>query len=130
MGMERRIFQRFPLKLNGSLFLCKGRGGEKLSRPVSCRVVDLSRKGAGILSWQIMVDNHHLFFASLGSERLILHLSIGSEDTDEPPITLAVRPLWFDRILFEEQQPFKMGIEFVEKIAEEDFRRLKKAASR
>jgi len=101
-----------------------------MSRPVSCRVVDLSRKGAGILTKQIIVDNHHLFFASLESEQLLLHLSIGSEDTDAPPITLIVRPLWFDRILFEDQQPFKMGIKFLEKMAEEDFQRLKKAASR
>jgi len=130
MGMERRIFQRFPLALNGSLFLCQGRNGSRLSRPLSCRVVDLSRRGAGILTWQIIVDNHHLFFASLESDQLILHLAINPKNTDEPPITLAVRPLWFDRILHEEQQPFQMGVEFFEKIAEEDFRRLKKVAAR
>lgn len=130
MGMERRIFQRFPLTLNGQLFLCQGKGGERRSRPVSCRVIDLSRRGGGILIWQIIVDNQHLFFAPLESEQLILHLAIGQEEADTPPITLAVRPLWFDRILFEEQQPFKIGIEFLEKIAEKDFRLLKKGTSR
>jgi hypothetical protein len=131
MGMERRIFKRFPLALNGSLFLCQGRNGNRLTRPLSCRVVDLSRRGAGILTWQIIVDNNHLFFASLGSDQVILHLAIDLENTDEPPLTLAVRPLWFDRILLnEEQQPFQMGVEFFEKIAKEDFRRLKKVVAR
>lgn len=101
-----------------------------MSRPVSCRVVDLSRRGGGVLIWQIIADNHHLFFAPLESEQLILHLIIGQEEADPPSITLAVRPLWFDRILFEDQQPFKIGIEFLEKIAEKDFRLLKKRARR
>jgi hypothetical protein len=130
MGMERRLLQRYPLMLNGSLFLCQGKGGPRLSRPISCRVVDLSRRGGGVLIWQIIVDNHHLFFAPLESEQFILHLVIGQEEADTPAITLAVRPLWFDRILFEDQQPFKIGIEFLEKIAEKDFRLLKKRASR
>ncbi|MBU0965986.1 MAG: hypothetical protein KKA54_06355 [Proteobacteria bacterium] len=130
MGMERRLFQRFPLALNGSLFLCKAQGGERLSRPVNCQVVDLSKRGAGLIIRQIIVDNQHLFFGPLESDQLILHLTIDQQETEPPSITFAVRPLWFDRILFEDQQPFKMGIEFFEKIPEDDFRRLKKLTVR
>ncbi|MBU4260765.1 MAG: hypothetical protein KKC76_02655 [Proteobacteria bacterium] len=128
--MERRIFQRFSLALNGSLFLCQAQGGERLSRPVNCQVVDLSKRGAGLIIWQIIVDNLHLFFGPLESNQLILHLTIDQQGTEAPPLNLTVRPLWFNRILFEEQQPFKMGIEFFEKIGEDDFRRLKKLAGR
>ncbi|RJX29860.1 MAG: hypothetical protein C4531_10035 [Desulfurivibrio sp.] len=130
MGMERRIFQRFPLELSGSLFLCQGENGERLSRPVNCRVVALSRKGAGLIIRQIMVDSLHLFFGPLESKQLILYLAIEPANAAEPGLTLAVRPVWFNRILFEDQQPFKMGIEFLKKIAEDDFRRLKKLAAR
>ena len=127
MGKERRIFNRVPLELNGSLFLSQEKDGEKLSRPVNCRIVNLSKKGAGIIIRQIIVDNLHLFFGPLESDELILHLAIG-QGNGEAAMTLAGRPLWFDRILFEEQQPFKMGIEFLEKIGEDDYRRLKKLA--
>jgi hypothetical protein len=116
--------------LNGSLFLCQAKGGERLSRPVTCQVVDLSKRGAGLIIWQIIVDNLHLFFGPLESNQLILHLTIDQQATEAPPLNLAIRPLWFNRILFEEQQPFKMGIEFFEKIGEDDFRRLKKLAGR
>ena len=130
MAMERRIFQRFPLALNGSLFLCRAKSGERLSRPVNCQVVDLSKRGAGLIIWQIIVDNLHLFFGPLESDQLILHLTIDQQATEAQPITLAIRPLWFNRILLEEQQPFKMGVEFCEKIGEDEFRRLKKPARR
>ena len=126
MGKERRIFHRLPRALNASLFVCQERGGEKLSRPVNCQIVDLSKKGAGLIIRQIIIDNLHLFFGPLESDQLILHLAIEPVNGDESPYILAGRPVWFDRILFEEQQPFKMGIEFFEKIEEDDFRRLKK----
>ena len=127
MNRQRRIFQRFTGKLPGSLYLSLGRHGSRLGRPVRCQVADLSRKGAGILASQIISDSHHLFFAALESDKHVLHLEIectGAQGETEI-ITLPVRPVWFDRVLLEEQQPFLMGVEFYEKISRDLFHRLR-----
>ena len=100
-----------------------GGGNDILARAVGQRLAET-------IGQQIIVDNLHLFFGPLESNQLILHLTIDQQATEAPPLNLAIRPLWFNRILFEEQQPFKMGIEFFEKIGEDDFRRLKKLAGR
>jgi hypothetical protein len=127
MDRQRRIFQRFTGKLPGSLYLCLGRNGSRLGRPIRCHVADLSRKGAGIFASQIISDSHHLFFAALESDKHILHLDIectGSQGETEI-ITLPVRPIWFDRVLLlEEQQPFVLGVEFYEKLSRDLFQRL------
>jgi hypothetical protein len=127
MDRQRRIFQRFTGKLPGSLVLCLGREGSRLVRPVRCQVTDLSRKGAGILASQVISDNHHLFFAALESDKEILHLDIEctQEQGDTEIITLPVRPVWFDRVLHEEPQPFVLGVEFYEKISRDLFQRLR-----
>lgn len=127
MDRQRRIFQRFTGKLAGSLYLCQGRHGSRLGRPVRCQVADLSRKGAGILASQIMSDSQHLFFDALESDKHILHLDIEctGEKGETELITLPVRPVWFDRVLLEDQQPFLLGVEFYEKISRDLFQRLR-----
>lgn len=125
MAMERRIFQRHPLAMDGLLYLCRGVNGDRLSRPVKCSITDLSRKGAGLITPQIIVDNHHLFFAALESDQHILHLEIEAGDDNTAPITIPVRPLWFDRLLHDDQKPFKIGIAFFAKISEENYQFIK-----
>lgn len=128
MGRERRIFERFPLNIEGALFLCRGRNGEKFCGPVSCRLHDLSKKGAGLVTTRIIIDNHHLFFAALESDTIILHIEFalpGAEEGSGTEITIPVRPVWFDRLIDEEQKPFKMGIEFFERLNDQQFQRIR-----
>jgi len=128
MDRQRRIFQRFTGKLAGSLYLCLGRNGSRLGRPVRCHVADLSRKGAGIFASQVISDSRHLFFDALESDKHVLHLDIectgGQGETEI--ITLPVRPVWFDRVLLlEEPQSFVLGVEFYEKLSRDLFHRLR-----
>ncbi len=131
MGKERRKFSRYNLEFNGSLYLCDGQDGPRKSDSIKCQVVDLSRQGAGIITSQIIIDNQHFFFAALDSDDTILHLEINvSEDnTNSDTITYAVRPVWFDRVMDQEPKPFKMGVEFFDKISNGDIGRIKKQAA-
>ncbi|MFH1216911.1 MAG: PilZ domain-containing protein [Pseudomonadota bacterium] len=131
MSRERRIFERFRLDIAGSLYLCQGRYGEKLCRPISCRVQDFSQKGACVVTNLIIVDSRHLFFAALESDKFFLHLEFtfkADGQTEAETFTLPVRPVWFDRLIDEEQKPFKIGIEFFKKMDEEQFQRIRNLA--
>lgn len=129
MSRERRIFERFRLDLEGALFLCRGKKGEKICTPIICRLQDFSKKGACLVTNRILVDHHHLFFTALESDKFFLHLEFacpGEENTEAETYTIPVRPVWFDRLVDEEHKPFKMGIEFFEKMGEEQFQRIRR----
>ena len=130
MGRERRKFSRYNIEFNGSLYLCDGQEGPRKSDSIKCQVVDLSRQGAGIITSQIIINNQHLFFASLESDDTILHLEmdVSTEQSNSDSLTFAVRPVWFDRVLDKEPKPFKMGVEFFDKISNEDIGLIKKQA--
>ncbi len=110
---ERRKFNRVPVQISASLSLRRNKTGEIISTPVQCRLFDISKSGAGIYLSQVMVNSHHLFFDALESDDCTLFLEI---DT-----LLPVRPVWFDRELDKEDNPFKMGLEFREKLSSEKF---------
>jgi len=116
------------MEFNGSLYLCDGQNGPRKSDSINCQVVDLSRHGAGIITSQIIIDNQHLFFAALESDDTILHLEIDvlSDKENSDSLTFAVRPIWFDRILDKEPKPFKLGVEFFDKISNGDMCLIKK----
>ncbi len=117
MGFEKRSFKRFPVELNGILYLCRGVNGDKISQPVSCRVYDLSRSGTGLFTSRVLVGNHHLFFAALESDEIILHLEISLvQDNGTEKLSLPMRPVWFDRVLDKEHKPFKIRAVFYQKI--------------
>ncbi|MFZ5760112.1 MAG: PilZ domain-containing protein [Thermodesulfobacteriota bacterium] len=126
MGIERRLFTRHHLNIPGSLFLCRGQGGDRISRPTPCRLRDLSRKGAGLLTHRVIVDNLHLFFAPLESTQIVLYLSLILPDGQEE-CTVATRPVWFDRRIDDEGQPFAMGIEFFEEMDGKLLERLRRS---
>ena len=131
MGREKRQSKRHSIVFNATLYLCEGHNGPPKSKPIHCQIINLSRHGAGLITSQIIVDNQHLFFASLDSDDSILHLQleIPKSDDSSASLTLAVRPVWFDRILDREPKPFKIGVEFFEKISNDDFVLIKTSQS-
>ncbi len=128
MGREKRKFTRHTLEFNASLYLSEGQDGPAKSKSINCQIVDISRQGAGIITSQIIVDNQHLFFAALESENSILQLKIevAKSESNLGSLTFAVRPVWFDRVLDREPKPFKLGLEFFEKMSLDDFGIIKK----
>jgi len=130
MGRERRKFTRYNIDYNGSLYLCNGQNGTRKSDSIKCQVVDLSRHGAGIITSQTIIDNQHFFLAALESDDTILHLEIdvSTDNINSDALTFAVRPVWFDRVMDKEPKPFMMGVEFFDKISNEDMGLIKKKA--
>lgn len=127
MEKERRRFKRFSVERSGTLHLCRGVQGEKLSRPVTCQIVNLSRHGACLLISRVIMDNYHLFFSPLESEEYILHLDVKlNEESQDESLFLPMKPVCFDRILNEDHKPFKIGVEFIKKLSDEEFHFLKK----
>ncbi|MEN8191021.1 MAG: PilZ domain-containing protein [Thermodesulfobacteriota bacterium] len=131
MGRERRRQARYPTDIDGSLYLCGRRDGQRLSNSLDCRVVDFSRSGVGIISFKIFVDNQHFFYEALDSDEVLLTLKIATSrnSRDLAALTFLGRPVWFDRILDQESKPFKMGIEFLEKISDDEWKLLRELSS-
>ncbi|MCB2182952.1 MAG: hypothetical protein KQH63_13040 [Desulfobulbaceae bacterium] len=141
MSQEKRRFARFQTELHGFLYLCKGDSlckgdnGDKLTPPVRCQIFDLSKYGARIITSQVIVDQHHLFFSTLESDEFTLFLEVEAAETSDDEKTekeqlnqliFPVRPIWFDRVLDQVQKPFKIGFEFNEKLSDEMVRLIKK----
>lgn len=126
MGKERRKQIRYTTDLNSSLYLGNGKNGSRISSSLDCRGVDFSRTGVGIITHKIFVDNQHFFYAALDSDEVVLVLEIAvPEKPNEPTVlTFLGRPVWFDRLLDQEQKPFKMGIRFLEKVSDDNWRLL------
>lgn len=118
MTIERRKFNRIPVHISASLSLCRKKTGERISAPVKCMIFDISKSGAGVFLSRVIVDTHHLFFDALESDEFTLSLGIQTP--------LYARPVWFNRILDETDNPFKMGLQFFEKLSAEEIQALKK----
>ncbi|MEN8189659.1 MAG: hypothetical protein ABFS19_07420 [Thermodesulfobacteriota bacterium] len=125
---ERRKPARYRSKFNGALYLYNTKSGSRISNSLDCRVFNLSRMGAGIMTNRIFVDNQHFFFDALGSEEVFLGLevSVASDPGQSTTIVLEGQPVWFDRIPDEELTPFQMGVEFSRKIPSEQWGLIKK----
>jgi len=127
MGKERRRLERYKSEFNGSLYLCNKKSGHRVSSSLDCRSVDFSRRGVGIATDKIFVDKQHFFYAALDSNDVLIVLEIVVPDNSGSPMVLSFRgnPVWFDRLLGQELKPFRMGIEFLEKVSREEWSLLK-----
>ena len=116
MSIERRLAKRYRTKEEVRLFLREAEGLQKLAGPLPAGLVDISLTGAGIRMTQVVVDRHHIFYASLDSPDMALCLEFPQITTDDgEPFVIPVRPVWLDRDLDDSATPFRLGVEFLEK---------------
>ena len=120
MAIERRLAKRYKTEEKVRLFLRDKAGSQRLTEPVAANLVDISQTGAGIRLAQVVVDRNHIFYAALElpDKVLCLEFPLITSEADEPFI-IPVRPIWLDRDLEDQQSPFRIGVEFMEKFPQD-----------
>ena len=116
---ERRRSVRIRAGVPASLVLRHGQQGEIVAgASTPGGILDLSLCGAGLSIDQIRVGSHHLFYSPQDNPAYVLHLQVEPPPEDETglaTISIPVRPIRFDRVLGEENdpKPFYVGVEFL-----------------
>lgn len=128
--------QRRAKRINGNLLpvtviLRDGKDGPILAGPINGFINDVSVYGARFTVPQIRIESYHLFYACHDNPSLVIHIEVNSPNDNENQLSIPVRPVWFDRILHEEDEfkPFQIGAEFLVAPENDQIRRLKEKLS-
>ncbi|MDH4321058.1 MAG: PilZ domain-containing protein [Desulfobulbaceae bacterium] len=127
---ERRRAARIKGRVPVALVLRRGRLGEMVATPSPGEIIDISPYGAGLSVEQIRVDSAHLFYSPQDNPLFVLHVEVelpaGDEDGTGRLVSIPVRPIRFDRILDEDNDPklFHVGVEFLLDPTDDDVRLL------
>ena len=121
---ERRRAARIDGRMSAALVLRQGRHGEGIAEPSPGKILDISLYGAGVCVEQIRAGSAHLFYSPQDNPSHVLHLEVEPPPDEEDafePISIPVRPIRFDRVLGEENdpKPFHIGVEFLVDAADE-----------
>lgn len=114
MQFELRKEERQPSNLKVGVFLSQGKNGPTLSPPFWGKLISISRQGAGVAIDKIMFDRTHLALGPMSSDTLQLNIILSSDEDVDTPLTLPVKPVWFDKKSDDSMPPFRIGIEFLE----------------
>lgn len=117
MSSEHRRAKR----INGDLLpitvvLRDGKDGPILAGPVVGFINDVSVYGVRFTVPLIRIGAYHLFYACHDNPSLVIHIEMDDNpDECDKRLSIPVRPVWFDRILHDEDQfkPFQLGAEFL-----------------
>lgn len=121
---DRRLERRESCTLIIGLFLSQGRNGQVVSPVYPGVLTSISRSGAGIALAEVMADRTHLVYGPMDSDTLQLNIVFPPQG-QEPPLTLQVRPAWFNKVPeSEDLPPFRLGVKFLEPLSAAIFRRL------
>lgn len=128
--------QRRAKRINGNLLpvtviLRDGKGGPILAGPINGFINDVSIYGARFTVPQIRIESYHLFYACHDNPSLVIHIEVDNPTDNEDHLSIPVRPVWFDRILHEEDElkPFQVGAEFLIAPENDQIKRLKERLS-
>lgn len=129
MSSEHRRAKR----INGDLLpitvvLRAGKEGAILAGPVAGFINDVSRYGIRFTVPLIRIGAHHLFYACHDNPSLVIHIEMDNPDEPGKNFSIPVRPVWFDRILHEEDEfkPFQLGAEFLADSENDQVRKFEK----
>lgn len=114
---NRRKCQRIVLRRDIQLSLFDKSRGIHTTQPIQATLADLTRHGAMVTFSRVLAEGRHLFYAALESDDLLIAIKFAAnKETAEPLPTLLTRPVWFDRDMHDDVQPFRMGLQFVSQI--------------
>lgn len=126
MQFERRKEKRQSPDLKVGVFLSQGKNGPTLSPPFWGKLISISRQGAGVALDKIMFDRTHIALGPMSSDTLQLNIIVSADDTETPPLTLPVKPVWFDKKSDDTMPPFRIGVEFFELLTSDQLKRANK----
>ncbi len=117
MTIERRLAKRYATEEKVNLFLRDAADSQRLTETVEANLIDISLHGAGIRLLQVVIDGNHIFYAPLDSPDKVLCLEFPLITTDDgDPFVIPTRPVWLDRCLEDSKAPFRIRVEFLEKL--------------
>lgn len=127
---ERRRAARIRGRVPVALVLRRGRQGEIVAKPSPGEIIDISRYGIGLAVEQIRVESAHLFYSPQDNPLYVLHVEVElpavDADGEGRLVSMPVRPIRFDRVLDEDNDPklFHVGVEFLLDPTDDDVRLL------
>lgn len=127
MGKDSRRAPRTNGEFPVTLILRDSYDGKTLAGPTQAKITDISNFGTRLHVEQIRIDNFHLFYASQDDPAHILYMEI-NEGSEGNPITIPLRPIWFDRLISDDSSlnPFEIGAEFMLDANDENINGLRK----
>ncbi len=120
MQKERRKTKRYPCTDKVGIFLARGEHGSRESATLTGHLFEISSQGAGLSLPQILDSRTHLAYTAMESKDIILHVILYHNPEQE--IIIPATPIWFNRSLSEHLTPFKLGVEFIETLTNEQMR--------
>ncbi len=127
MGKTQRRAERFNKNLTVDLFLRDDSNSSILAGPVPCFVNDLSSYGVGLILNQIHFNGHHLFYSADDNPNNQLYVERNIEEQE--PLSIPVRPVWFNLDDKDTVHYFQLGVEFLAEPNDDRISNLKKAAA-
>jgi hypothetical protein len=119
---ERRKEERQSSGLKVGVFLSQGKNGPPLSPTFWGKLISISRQGAGVALDKIMFDRTHIALGPMSSDTLQLNIIVSSPEADSPPLTLPVKPVWFDKKSDDAMPQFRIGMEFLDLLSSDQLK--------
>ena len=111
MFIDKRREERFGAELAVTLVLRRRGEDGIVCGPLAADIVDIAKYGARLLMERIRVDAFHLFYTPRDQDNCALFLE--GTPASAASFSVPVWPIWFDRLLLEDEKPFQMGVEFL-----------------
>lgn len=89
---------------------------------ISGRILDITNHGACMLLTTDIIDNFHCFHSFENNNSASLQLAV--QNGSNGPLKLTARPVWFETIQLEDAKIFKIGINFISTLDNNDLSRI------
>jgi len=114
--MASFIFKSLRIKteLTASVSLQDIDTGEILPGSSTGTVVDFSKGGMCIILTRIMLNDKHLFFSTLDSDRHNLHICLETQDNLQDKHEITARSIWMNSGEYKGNHVFRIGAKFLQ----------------
>lgn len=125
---ELRRSHRYTDFLPIAVTVMKSDDKSQVAGPLSARIIDVSNHGACLLLTQIMDQSFHIFHSTREDESVVLALDIKIPSQPEP-IEILSLPVWMNSMKMDDIKVFKMGVDFLSNIDNEQLQIINKLIS-
>lgn len=119
MENDRRKEKRQKTSLDAGIFITQGENGNPVTPVFNCRLISISRHGAGVALEKIMHERMHLAFGPMESDHLFTNLTI--EAGGQEMASIPARTIWFNKKTGQPLPPYRIGLEFLQPLSHREF---------